>query len=636
MTPADQVMPHHRSPFSRPFALPLALVLAVAGALSELACHSSQVSSLHTADVPVLARASQRPDLEKEFPESSPLQLAVLWTKPEETGLGLLHSLRQMGIPFFWTRRLDQALKHSRLLLYPSVDAKTFTPEQAEQLGRYVRDGGTIFAQNVFAGAVKSLFGFREFSPSRGRHWVSFQTGDDSVFRYLDRPEEQKVRLGSEKISEIFWTNGYSPDPSAKVLARFEDGAAALLTKTSGKGKIYLAGVGLDDVTVRNQSNRDFEAQRTYVNAFEPGTDVWMLMLRAWYEAYTQNWIRLATIPDGRRSVLLLSHDLDSEPSVSLTEDYMAMEHRLGSTSTLFMQMKYADDSIGPALLSARNLEFLHKAKAEGFELGSHSVSHALTFNKFPKGTGQESFGNYRPRIGWGSKNYSDGSVFGEVRVSKQLLDGEVPSQHTIFFRAGHLRVPPALPEALERCGYEFDSSFTAGDVLTNFPYSLPLELGMIEDTPIYEFPVTLEDEEAPGLSAHLESDLKVIEANAGNGAINVLLVHPNDPGQKVPAEEALIRRLPAGVGASDLASFARYWRARDHLRWMAQPTRDPLEWTLTIRGPELVSGLTFEFQRSIAKADGIASLQVEPHRLILPALAAGQEVVLRIRYAAN
>jgi hypothetical protein len=62
--------------------------------------------------------------------------------------------------------------------------------------------------------------------------------------------------------------------------------------------------------------------------------------------------------------------------------------------------------------------------------------------------------------------------------VSKSLLDGELPGHRTVFFRAGHLRVPPYLPEALVRCGYEFDSSFTAGDVLSNFPYELDFDLG--------------------------------------------------------------------------------------------------------------------------------------------------------------
>ena len=193
--------------------------------------------------------------------------------------------------------------------------------------------------------------------------------------------------------------------------------------------------------------------------------------------------------------------------------------------------------------------------------------------------------------------------------------------------------MPPVLPEVLERCGYEFDSSFTAGDVLSNFPYALSRGLGMTEDTSLYEFPVTLEDEEAPGLPGHVDKDLDVIEANAGNGAISVLLVHPNDPKHKVAAEERLIKRLPVGVRASDLITFARYWRARDRARWAVEPTRDPSEWTLTVQVDEPVNGLTFEFQRHLMTVQGMAGLRVEPYRLILPALNPG-EAVLSLRYA--
>jgi hypothetical protein len=48
--------------------------------------------------------------------------------------------------------------------------------------------------------------------------------------------------------------------------------------------------------------------------------------------------------------------------------------------------------------------------------------------------------------------------VFGEVRVSKQLLDSQISGQHTDFFRAGHLLVFQSLPEALQRRGYRYDS----------------------------------------------------------------------------------------------------------------------------------------------------------------------------------
>jgi hypothetical protein len=176
-----------------------------------------------------------------------------------------------------------------------------------------------------------------------------------------------------------------------------------------------------------------------------------------------------------------------------------------------------------------------------------------------------------------------------------------------------------------------FDSSFTAGDVLSNFPYALPLGLGTTEDSIIYEFPVTMEDEESPGLAGHVESDLNLIEANAENGAINVLLVHPNDPSHKVPAEEAIIRKLPQGVGVSDLLTFARFWRARERVAWTVQTAKDPLELVVSVRAREPIRGLTLEFQCPIAKAEGGDGLRIEGNRLILPAIGAQQEVQLQV-----
>jgi len=39
----------------------------------------------------------------------------------------------------------------------------------------------------------------------------------------------------------------------AEVLAHFDDGSAALLTNSVGKGKVYLLGLSLLDVVLRNQ-----------------------------------------------------------------------------------------------------------------------------------------------------------------------------------------------------------------------------------------------------------------------------------------------------------------------------------------------------------------------------------------------
>jgi len=77
---------------------------------------------------------------EQEFPESFPLQVAVLWTATEDgpkTPLALVHVLKEMGIPFFVTGNLNQALKHRMVILYPEVGPRTFSEAQAQQLQRF-------------------------------------------------------------------------------------------------------------------------------------------------------------------------------------------------------------------------------------------------------------------------------------------------------------------------------------------------------------------------------------------------------------------------------------------------------------------------------------------------------------------
>jgi len=591
-------------------------------------------SPLPTRAAPLFPLRHQHADPTTEFPDRFPLQVAVLWTAADtssENPLPLVHSLKEMGIPFLITRNLDQALKHRLVILYPSVDAHTFNEDQAKQLTTFVENGGTVFAQNVFWGGLRDLFGFREFKPSRKRYHLAF-VGQDPVLKYLNRPQEREVHLGSESYDEIFWSNGYVLSGGAVALAGFDDGTAALLSHAVGKGRVYLLGLSLMDVVLRSQSNRDFEAERHYVNAFEPGADVWLLILRAWYEAYGGDWVRLTTIPNGQRSVLLLSHDVDWQNSFAPCLDFARIEKADEAKSTFFIQTKYVDDANSKAFFW-QSLGLLREIKAGGSTLGSHSVIHSRGFNKFDLGSGQERYANYHPR-GLGYDTASGATVFGEVRVSKELLDGQIPEQNTIFFRAGHLRVPSSLPEALERSGYEFDSSFTADDVLSNFPYALPLNLGFEEDSQIYEFPVTIEDEEPPGFANRLPQALEVILANAENEAVNVLLVHSNESAQKAAAEQDLLRQLPTDIGKSDMLNFARFWQARDRLKWGISPGSEGNEVALEVSTEEPVEGLTFAFRRPISQASKGATISSDRHRVTLPEVNSGQTAVIELRLA--
>jgi hypothetical protein len=611
------------------------LVLSLAGPVAAWKLAAEATLPLRTKQVRLHDIAHRNLDPFQQFPESFPLQVAVLWTRPDpdpENPLALVHSLKEMGIPFFITRDFAQALRHPLVILYPSVDSHTFTQPQAEQLTTFVRQGGFIFAQNVFWGGIQSLFGFRSFAPSRKRYHLAFSGTTDPVMKYLNRPEELEASLGSDHFPEIIWSNGYVPDTGAEVLAHFDDGTAALLTNSIGKGKVYLLGLSLLDVVLRSQNNRDYEAQRHYVNAFEPGADIWLLILRAWYENYAQDWVRLATIPGGQQSALLLSHDVDWENSFAPALDFARIEKANQAKSTFFIQTKYVDDANSKAFFFEPNLETLRQLKSGGSTVGSHSIIHSRGFNKFELGSGHEIYPSYQPR-GLGFDTASGATVFGEVRVSKELLDGEIPGQDTIFFRAGHLRVPHSLPEVLERSDYQFDSSFTADDVLSNFPYALPRDMGFEEDSEIYEFPVTIEDEESPGFAKRVPQALKVILANAENGAVSVVLIHSNESPLKAAAEEELLRQLPADILRTDMVSFATFWRARDRLQWTVTAASIPAQVVLQVKSHDSVTGLTFEFQRPIATVTGGAILSPDNRHVVLQELGPDDSVSIRIHY---
>lgn len=587
-------------------------------------------ASYHIANRPPASQS----DPAQLFREGASSQIAVLLTKSYEDAESPVRCLKAMGIPFFVTHDLQTALRHKLLLLYPEVDGTTFDAAEAKAIFDFVNRGGVVFAQDVFWGGFKPLFGFEDVIPLRTRHKIIFDTTDphppDPVFQYLNRAAEKEVPLGSAEIKEVIWTNGYKPAAGAQTLGRFEDGSAAALRHDVGRGHTYLIGVALNDVVLRNQQNRDYEAQRIYVNGFEPGTDVWLLLLRAWYETYSDSGIRLGTIPQGKRSVLMLSHDVDWEYSFKPMLAFADFETNAGVSSTFFVQTKYLDDATSRAFFFGQSLDVLRQL-ARGSDIESHTVIHSKLFNKVPLGTGEERYPSYHARA-TRDNPAQDATALGEVCVSKSLLDGELQGHDTIFFRAGHLRVPPFLPEALVRCGYEFDSSFTAGDVLSNFPSELDFDLGMTEPSTIFEFPVTLEDEQLPPLLDRLPAMLDTIEANAENAAPSVLLIHSNNSHEKLEAERAIVSRLPKDILVENMIDYARFWKARSQLRWFPRLVDGGEQIEINSELP--IAGLTLVSVRKIQNASGVPAIRWTDHDVILPNLAGKSTVFVHLDYS--
>jgi len=504
--------------------------------------------------------------------------------------LALRNCLELIGIPYLATADVGTAVRRP-LVLVGGIPLNTqLSPAEREALYAYVERGGVLLASQVQGNMFFPLFGLEKASPSRENFRVLFTQRADPALRYLNRPEERTVSLGNPQLyAETIWSTEYTPAPGTQVLARYENGAAALTLHPYGRGLAYALGLGFKETTLVPQLARSFEAARLWINSFEPSGDVFRLLLRGLYEDAVHPFLLVHTIPEGRQTALVLSHDVDARESFRNALDFARMEAALGARSTFFVTTKYFTDATDIGYYTPARARFIQQVERMGFEVGSHSVSHSLTFEKFPVGSDQVARASYDP---------GRPTVFGEVRVSQQLLDRDL-AQKTAGFRAGYLRYPSELLRVLEESGYEFDSSVSAQYVLTNFPYFgfRQRTLGS-EMSGIVVVPVTLDDSRDFLTAARLEEALRVwtevIRANGENGAITCLLIHPTDVTYKLTAERRLLEAHRQGdIWIGDVGSLARFWRARARLRPEVRAGAEGTTIVLNLPRDQLPSGQT-------------------------------------------
>ncbi len=486
--------------------------------------------------------------------------------------LALRNCLELLGIPFVATTDVEEAVRRPFVVTGGILFNTGLTPNEREVLYAYVERGGVLLATQVQGNMFFPLFGLVDAATSRTNFSVRFTGVDDPALRYLNRPEERSVSLGDPSLySETVWSTEYTPGRRTKVLAQYENGAAALTVYAYGRGLAYALGLGFKETTLLPQLTRSFEAARRWINSFEPSGDVFRLLLRGLYEDSVHPFLLVHTVPEGRETALVLSHDVDARESFRNSLTFARMEASLGVRSTFFVTTKYFRDATDIDYYTPDRVEWIKQVRELGFEVGSHSVSHSLTFDEFPLGSQEVDLQSYRP---------ARPTVSGEVRVSKQLLDRDL-NQDTIGFRAGYLRYPNELLRVLEESGYRLDSSVSAQYVLTNFPYFGFRHRALdAEQSNIVVVPVTLDDSRDFLTPETQEKVLRIwteiIRANGENGATTCLLIHPTDTSYKLQTERRLIAaHLGDKTWIGDVGSLARFWRNRARLRPVVRRGKD-------------------------------------------------------------
>lgn len=587
-------------PFGDPVEVPPTNVKCdLGGVHAEL--KNNVLVGLPTKDVPVLPPVVT-PQTAKTPPEQHHRKLVgILNISPNiRDSQALEHLLKPMGIPYAIATSPKLSWQHDLTIFFPEAYPENFDADELATLRMYFDLGGTLIMKANDVGALMQLGGYTKTTFKLPHFRVDLTELGKREFPSLDHPHEQTLPFGGT-ATEFLNTWSLDVAPGAEVLAKFDDGTAAIIKNRVGTGTVYTFGVDWRDLIIRNQLGYPLGGARSYINSFEPATDAWMLMVRDIYDRVVQFGVRLHTAPGGARAALLLTHDLDWGPSYENGVIFAADELARGASSTFFTHTKVVRDAQDEAFFKPDRAPILARFLELGSTVGSHTVAHSRIMEKFPIGDGLELYPQYSP-VNITKFDTTGGTLIGEGRVSKALIDAFLElcdvKHEVVSFRSGNLRYHKAHAETLERVGYRFDSSRAIGEVLANFPYRMMTDWPEANDTSMFEFPVTLEDELPPRLDLRVTQMRDVVAANANNGAPTTILIHPNVTDYKLEAQQHLVATLPAGVVAMGLEPFGEFWRARDAVRidavdydWMAEKVTVKLTPGLPITGLTLRVG---------------------------------------------
>ncbi len=485
-----------------------------------------------------------------------------------------LYSARYMldiaGMPYIETQTLSKAMEGSLILLSSPILDGSFSIQEIDSLKSWVENGGVLISPCCKSQAMASLFGISSFSYHKKRHAITWIEGNYPELSYFDAPEEKTISLGKRDLNgDAIKSYGYTLD-GGSVLAHFDSGEPSVVKKESEKGRTYLFGVEWRDVIQRPQLNKDMEAQRQYSNSFEPSADVFPLFVRSVWNTVNKVSAWKYTIPDGFQSIVMPTHDIDSRTGYDSMYYIADYEKSIGLKAHFFMTTHYFRDDILSPFYDSKSIEKAKKILAAGHTVGSHSTGHFPDFMKndrFPKGDASVTKETYQPYYHSDIATTTGGNTYGEVYLSKKLLDDDLKT-NVRAFRSGHLCVNSTLAEVLDESGYSFSSSFSACDVLTAFPYferrgyAWERELTSVLQIPMYISDVFTDISELnyPDKVAIWDDVSKKL---IGNYAPCVLLIHPNRK-WKMQSLELFVSKLDrTKCGLYNFQKFGDFWLAR-------------------------------------------------------------------------
>ncbi|MFH0922113.1 MAG: HEAT repeat domain-containing protein [Fibrobacterota bacterium] len=540
------------------------------------------------------------------------LRVGVWVPQPgNSTERALTRTLRDFGIPYKAACRMAELADCPCVVASGPLQEALLDKDDVRALYEYAQEGGRVFLSGEIGKSLFALAGVLWVEPSRRRYNMTLNpNARDPILRYVDRPEERTLRFGNPKLyTEVAFTFA-AGEPRGEVLGEFDNNGAAFLRNDYGLGTVYYLGINWDAAILGPQVGQTFEAPVCWINGFEPTTDMFMLFLKAFQEAYVSPALSVPFSPAPYRTTLLLSHDVDTRESFPNSVAFARLEQRYGFTSTFFFTTKFFSDSIDTAYFNPKTIASIRQVHDMGFPIGSHSVSHFKDFYESPIGPELASDADYRPWEGV--------TLWGESRVSRNLLNALGFGVRS--FRSGYLAYNPHLDSILELCGYSINSSVSANAIMCNFPFRglRSRNLGAGESR-VLDIPMTFDGDAPhdPLLPSNMDDRItrwtRVISANADNGAINTFMIHPTNTGYKLAAVEKLllaVRKRDIWVG--DLDTYATFYEKRADIRVRdAALSYRTLRLWLNVPSDSIPAG----YSLSVLPSPGLRRIDVRDHR---------------------
>lgn len=512
----------------------------------------------------VSAIATAIPKQWQTYDKGGSSRLAILLTDKNSAWLGLVHGLKTIGVPFRLTTDIDTALEHRIVLIYPTISGKVMTSAQIKQLADFARTGGNLIGVNVLGGGLQSIFGFESAVASRAHHGLTLQDAHPVVQQLLN-DDFKTIRLSTMQVrDQSFGTHSYL-SPKHTPIALYNDGTPAIVFNQFSQSETYAIGFDIGFYLLKAYNRRMENVAQTYANGYESSIDNLLRLIMSIYQRHEPRAVTLGTVPYNRSLSVILTHDIDYNRSLENSLVYARHEYDAGISATHFIQTKYIRDWNDKVFFDDENIDNLKKLQALNVEIASHSVSHSLLFHDFSLGNGHEKYPEYTPFVKNENTTYN-GSILGELRVSKFLLEHFSPDSEVVSFRPGHLSNPLALPQSLQATEYRYSSSVTANVSLSHLPYRLNYNRDIDSEVDIFEFPITVEDELPPKMGERLDDAIHLAHKIRRYGGIFVVLIHPDILDHKLEFQKGFVKAMKPYAWFGSVRQFGDWWSARDRV----------------------------------------------------------------------